>query len=114
LGWDINVYRQLPDGEPDRRKGGRPVSTWQAEVEGLRWIDELVAKGVATPLTGNGYPYRGTVRVDALVDVVRDGLHHVKHTSLGDSAESISRRVDSELSGLYPSEWLLLDIWDQS
>lgn len=114
LGWEINVYRLLPDGESDRREVGRPVSTWHAEVEGLRWIDELVARGDATPLTGNGYPCKGTVRADALVDVVRGGLPHVKCSSLGDSAESVSRRVESELSGLEPSEWLLLDVWDQS
>lgn len=34
------------------------LASWETGVSGLRWIEDLVAQGVAQQLSGRGYPNR--------------------------------------------------------
>jgi hypothetical protein len=50
LGWNISAHRQPLEPLPASglvRPAGRPIVTWRAEVEGLRWIAALVASDEA-------------------------------------------------------------------
>jgi hypothetical protein len=45
LGWHISVFRQTDGGSSpataDSKEGGR-LAVWQTDVDGLKWLDELV------------------------------------------------------------------------
>jgi hypothetical protein len=73
LGWEFFVRRQ---GDESRHDGpsGATLARWRAGIGGTRWLDDLVTKGVAADLVGNGYPNRYTVPAGAVVTVLGTGL----------------------------------------
>jgi hypothetical protein len=90
LGWNVGVYAIVagrtsdapdPQDQPstrglsltqmdslrDRFVRGDRIAVWQADLAGLRWIDELVKSGAAIAARENGYP---SVFYAKAVDVV--------------------------------------------
>jgi hypothetical protein len=55
------------DSLRDRFAQGARIAVWQADLAGLRWIDELVNSGAAIAARENGYP---SVFYAKAVDVV--------------------------------------------
>ena len=70
LGWHISVYRKAEDrllpGTQDAQCSER-VAVWQARINGLAWLDDVVAQGMALHLGGNGYPYWYTAQARHLI-----------------------------------------------
>lgn len=96
LGWSIYIYRQA-DGEtaPATKdsKRGELLAKWEAQWDGLSWMEELVKAGKATSLGGNGYPCLYTALTECLLPYVEKGSSTTGRRlySLGDS-DSSSRR----------------------
>jgi hypothetical protein len=65
LGWHITICRQAA-GEETPASFESPTSTelavWQTGIGGLDWIDDLLEKGLAIFLGGNGYPTEYTAK----------------------------------------------------
>jgi len=118
LGWEFFIERQRK--ESDAAKSAA-LASWMAGIGGTQWIDDLVSRGVATHLGGNGYPNRYTVQVRALVGVLEQGVP--KHSGpfvLGDdyiTPGGWTGEVDidmASLRALAPDELLFVEAWDQS
>ena len=93
LGWHISVYRLTDETLRDLGGGagaggtatigssakecliardpsglGERLAVWQARLEGLDWIDQIVEKGRGVALLQGGYPSRYLIRAgDAVV-----------------------------------------------
>jgi len=76
LGWHISVYHQADKGSSPATTmspTGKRLAVWQTGLGGLNWINELVEKGKAVDLGGNGYPSRYTARAKHLIPYIKDG-----------------------------------------
>lgn len=125
LGWHISLYRlATPQAGPatfDAERGER-LAVWQTGLDGLDWIDRLVADGVAVNLGGNGYPYRFTARVRDLGGPVRNGPPEARQTWSSGPGDIIDfskwpgrTTIDEKALAKCPSsEWVLVEAWDES
>jgi hypothetical protein len=125
LGWYISVSRQQDNGSTPAEflsAKGTLLAAWQAHVEGLGWIYELVEQQKATHLGGDGYPYRLTATAEHVITRIRDGKPP--------AANPVWRFDEGDI--LYPNlpgktivdlpamdacraeEWLLIEAWDES
>lgn len=124
LGWHISVFRQadggsLPAGN-DTREGAR-LAVWQAGLDGIDWLRDLVAVGKAVDLGGNGYPFRFSAPAAHLMPRILEGppfAHSVWIVPAGSvTTEQWAGRtmIDCEQSAACPpDEWLLVVVWDES
>ena len=110
LGYSVTLSRQQPD---DRLTPARWDSVksdhilyYQADSSVVRWFENLVPSDAVVDLGGNGYPYRVTVRADAILPAIRSGLQ----------PEVDSRGIvkDDVLDACDDNEWLIVEFWDQS
>jgi len=115
LGWEFFVSRQ---SDPDEM---RALATWRAGLSGTDWLDDLVAKGMAMDLGGNGYPDRYALSVAALCAALEFGApKHIDPPVIGDdyitpSGWSSPVTIDRvRLRTLDPNEILVVEAWDQS
>ncbi len=124
-GWHISVY-QLATGRTspatfDAEQGER-LAVWQAGHDGLDWIDKLVATGAAVDLGGDGYPIRYTARLRDLSGPIRKGppgARQVWSSGPGDIIDFSKwpgrTTIDQQaLAGCSPSEWVVVEAWDES
>lgn len=124
LGWHISVYRQVDGGKAPARDDaaeGPRLAVWQTGLDGLQWIDELVAAGRAVDLGGNGYPCRYTAQAERLIPPILGGPPEAEriwgcdpHDVIGSAWEGktvIDRPVADDCR---PDEWLLVVAWDES
>ena len=107
LGWHIRVCRQS-DGGVSPATADSPEGTllarWEAGLNGLDWLDELVKEGKAIDLGGNGYPCRYTAAAEYLFPRIVDMPPGAK--VVWSSALLVAQcRLD---------EWLIVEAWDQS
>lgn len=132
LGWYISVRRKAA-----RRKrpatvnspSGPRVAAWQGGLDAIDWLEALIPDGAVIDLHGNGYPRRMTGRADALVPTILagpPGAHDV--WVAGPNDRFVAEPVDSlgtgwlgrttidrrEAERCSPTEWLLLEVWDES
>jgi hypothetical protein len=120
LGWEFFIRRQ--DDEAHRATRSTPtLARWQAGIGGTQWLDDLVSKGVAADLGGNGYPNRYTLPVGVVVSVLAGGLpRHSGPLVIGDDyvlpgGWTGNAQFDiAQLKSLDPNEILLVEAWDQS
>lgn len=110
LGWHITVYPKPENFEWEDRKYSRhPVldpysrlATWTARLGGLKWVDELVARGEAELLALNGgYPIVYEIPSSALAAV------------LAATPEARAEPVIAYEGGELPDR-LILVAWDES
>lgn len=124
LGWHISVFRQAtnfeepPSFESDR---GARIAVWQAGLDGLNWVDELIEEGKASLLGGNGYPVRFTARASAVIPIVKGGPPHARKSWVSDPGDVLTSKwegkttIDEEVANnCAPSEWLIIEVWDES
>lgn len=121
LGWEFLVSRQRGDGDEDGTGAAPVLARWQAGLGGTKWLDDLVSKGVASDLGGDGYPIRYTVPAGILVAVLGEGPpKHGGPVVIGDDyilpgGWTGNVRIDiARMKELDPSEILLVEAWDQS
>ena len=101
LGWHITVFRQQHDeSNPADFKSATStrLAVWQAGVDGLDWIGELVKQQQAIRLGGDGYPSRFTATAKHIIPRIRG-----KTTKDPDAMKACR-----------PDEWLLIEVWDES
>ena len=138
LGWHISVYPvelanpPLPPASPPDEAHERKlrdladaaqvrIATWQAGLDGLRWIDELVTHGEAIALPGSGYPNLYFAPAKHLLPLIFEGppganavWHSDPETFCSPNWQgqtSIDRNAAEDCS---PDEWLLVRAWDES
>jgi hypothetical protein len=116
LGWEFFVTR-----EADQKTSRPLLASWQTGLGGTDWIDDLVAKGVATNLGGNGYPMRYAIPAGALGAVLQLGApKHAGPPVIGDDcflpSEWTGRvKIDIDrIRSLGASDVLIVEAWDQS
>jgi hypothetical protein len=115
LGWEFFVTSQSHAGEPPS------LASWRAGLGGTEWLDDLVSKGLATDLGGDGYPNRYSVPAGVLVAVLTNGIpKHGGPLVLGDdyvlpSGWTADARIDiARMRSIDPCEVLVVEAWDQS
>lgn len=126
MGWHISLYRQISnrdspstDGDPS----GARLATWQADVNGLGWLRDLVDRSDAVHLSDNGgYPVRYTVRADAAIPTLLDGPPHARTRWVTGPTDIVnfdrwpgSTTIDqTAIEECQPDEWLQVEAWDES
>ena len=99
---------------------GDRIAVWQADVAGLRWIDELVNSGAAIAARENGYPsvfYAKAADVVPRLDAP-PGARPVWVSGPNDvltekwAGRTVVDRVAA--AACAPEEWLLIKAWDES
>lgn len=124
LGWNIAIYRkqntELSPATFDSPVGQR-LAIWQTGLGGLDWIEELVKKGGATDLGGNGYPLRYTANAKNLTPIIMDGPPLAKETWSSDDGDVLLENWEGktvldkpEIEKCNPDEWLIIEAFDES
>ena len=124
LGWHISVFRQTDGGSSpataDSKEGAR-LAVWQTDVDGLKWLDELVKANQAIDLGGDGYPNYYTAQAKYLVSRIAGGPPKAREHWLLDAGDIVTSqwvgktmidRATAQECG--PEEWLLVVAWDES
>jgi hypothetical protein len=123
----ISVHRQTSDRDtpsaPSDPNGAR-LAIWQASLNGLDWLVDLVGTDDAVTLSDNaGYPVRYTVRAGAAIPIILDGGPPHAHTTWSAGPTDIidfdrwpgRTSVDQRaISACQPNEWLQVEVWDES
>jgi len=123
LGWQVNVYR-LKNGSHAGSENSRldmRIATWETEVFGLTWLDDLVDEGNILSLKGNGYPDRYTGQAKHLLPQILNGPPmSIELWSSGsgdiltDKWEGRTTIDTNEASNCSQEEWLMVEAWDLS
>ena len=120
LGWEFFVTRQVGPIDPKDRRP--PLARWRVGPGGLRWLDDLVAKGGGRYIGGNkGYPERYAVPAAVVAAVLIHGPPQEDGPPVfGDNYYLPGGWSDDDnidlvrLRSLDPLEMLLVEAWDQS
>lgn len=124
LGWLISVFRQTDSGSSPARADsgeGARLAVWQTGLGGLDWLDELVKRGHAIDLGGDGYPLRYTARAEHLIPRIAGGPPEARQTWMSGpediitdqwAGKTVIDRTAADACG--PDEWLLVVAWDES
>lgn len=124
MGWHISVFRQAVGGstpaDRDAEEGPR-LAVWQTGIDGLQWLNELVAANDAIDLGGNGYPNYYTAQAEHIISRIVAGPPLANRAwSVGEhdilmpgweGKTVIDRAVADECR---PDEWLIVIAWDES
>ncbi len=112
LGWEFFITRG---------QNQQFVASWLAGVGGTRWLDDLVSKGSAKSLGGNGYPDKYEICGEVLSSVLANGVpEHDGALVIGDDyVQMPGHKTDVKIDmgvirSLPPDEILTIEAWDQS
>ena len=143
LGWNISVYTVVPqntsvatspqdqlstrglslaqiDSLRDRFAEGDRIAVWQSGIDGLRWIEDIVAAGAAIATKRNGYPsvfYAKALDVLPRLDSppgARDVWVYGPDDVLNDRWAGRTVIDQEAVAACAPDEWLLIEAWDES
>jgi hypothetical protein len=124
LGWHISVYRQQGDGSAPASFGARHgtrLAVWQTGWRGLSWLDDLVKRGEAVDLGGNGYPTEFTAKAFHIIPLIRDEPPLAKPYWSRDAGDIVLSGWEGKtttnaeaIDACRPEEWLLIQAWDES
>ena len=125
LGWRISVYRQLDGGkEPapfGAARGEARLAVWQTGLGGLDWLDELAKQRNAIDLGGDGYPNQYTAMAQHLRKELFEGPPYAKEVWSRGESDIVTPKwpgktlVDrAALDACGPTEWLIIEAWDES
>jgi len=110
LGWLIIIFQQKtpkPSPPTSETKTGREVIRWEAYVNGINWIDELVSEGKALELKSGGHPCLYTAQTKYLLPDLESNPPFIRTWS--------NLELDkSRLLKISPKEWLIIEVWDMS
>jgi hypothetical protein len=124
LGWNISVYRQMPDHESTGAHGAvssrTRLAVWQSSAVGLDWLNQLADAGKAN-CVGNGYPFVFTAKARDIVPVVLSGPPLARSPWTHDPSDILTpqwvgRTIVNEeaLTQCFPDELLEIRAWDES
>jgi hypothetical protein len=125
IGWWIVVSTQSPrerDQSTQDVRRAAILAQWEAGADGIRWIEDLVAGGLAEKLASGGYPNRYTAPASAVLRVLVDETQPASAGGLvvGDDYVATSTwrsklEVNAErIAACPPDHRLTIDAWDQS
>lgn len=134
VGWQFSVLRPIdtvtpqtwrpdyagPTGLPERGVQASLIASWQSRVEGLGWLERLVAQGRAFKFAEcAGYPFTYLACALDVVPVVGDppAANAVWVMGDGDVVDPGWGRgsYDAEAAvACAPGEWLVIAVWDES
>jgi hypothetical protein len=85
LGWGFSIFNMTPE-ERYKNMGADALlpyrlASWKSGVDGLEWIENLVAEGKAFQLLCDGYPNRYTARAADVLPLIAG--NHIKPSSEG-------------------------------
>jgi len=116
LGWEVIVQK-----ESDADRVGQSLMSWTTGFDGLSWLDELVKKGLAQDLGGNGYPNKYSGQASIILPKIVPVLPNYKGKFvIGDDyvlegGENREIRINqSKIDACSPDEKLLIEAWDRS
>ena len=129
LGWWVILSSATPqERDADRNATDKNLATWETGVQGMRWLNDLVAEGQAREesLKG-GYPNRYSATAEVLLPLFRGGPplssgmdalaqdEHTGETRLvpGDENWDVTLHPD-RMAACSPEQVLTLEVWDQS
>ncbi len=121
LGWDISIWRQIDPPSTAARERRGFIAGWETTLEGIKWLNALVAEGKAVDLGGDGYPL--TYKAPASVIAAQLAAGPPKHpgpVTIGEDYVLPSEWTgklefdESELAKCLPDEVLLIEAWDLS
>ena len=121
LGWEFFITKQsvLSPGRAD--DAAPTLATWTAGLDGTDWLEDLIAKRMATDLGGNGYPARYAVKAGVLAELLEHGVpKHGGPLVLGDdyvqpSGWTANAKIKiKKIRAIDPDEQLIVEAWDQS
>ncbi|PTT88498.1 hypothetical protein DBR42_09675 [Pelomonas sp. HMWF004] len=112
IGWWIVISTQSPrerDQSTQDVRRAAILAQWEAGADGIRWIEDLVAGGMAEKLASGGYPNRYTALASAVLPVL------VGDDDMTTSTWRNKPEVNSERVAACPlDQRLTIDAWDQS
>ena len=124
LGWHISVFRQTNGGASPaiaESQHGARLAVWQTGLGGLDWLEELVQAGKAISLGGSGYPCRYTATAEHLIPRIIETPPGARTVWVCGAGDIITDKwegktvIDREAAAqCHPSEWLLVEAWDES
>ena len=121
LGWGINVLNVTPEQKETLRSrdvfAPYLLASWEAGMEGLQWIEELVEKGKATKLKSDGYPNRYAAKAVDVLPCIRHRLPGYSEHWVGekDDIERLRATCHPENTKGYLLEaTVTIDAWDLS
>ncbi len=119
LGWQVLVFRgsersaDTPEGES--------IASWKTGTSGLQWLYDLVQRGEAVDLGGNGYPNRYSIVANVLLPIISSGLPlNDGPAVIGDDyffpkGWSTKVKLDRQKIAVCPADaQLLIEQWDLS
>lgn len=124
LGWLISVYRQQNDGTAPASFGapqGARLAVWQAGLDGLNWLDDLVKHQGAIDLGGDGYPLEYTAMAVHIIPRLRVEPPEARSVWTYHPGDIITEKWlgkttkdAAAMDACRPDEWLIIEAWDES
>ena len=117
LGWHFTIEKRRC-GED---RGIIELAVWQAGIDGLGWVDQLVKEGKVISLGGDGYPYKFKAQTKVLKPVVFGSPPYANAVWGFDHGDILlpgwagRTRIDRNAwEACAPDEWLDIVVFDES
>ena len=112
LGWQLYIKQ-----EPDTL-----IASWCVGLGGLDWLNDLVKRGLAQDLGGNGYPCKYSAKAEVILPKILPSppINENAKITLGDnyildSKENWKVKINQEaVKNCNISETLTIEAWDLS
>lgn len=113
IGWSVTIIRQPQEDYPLKLDRNAVLADWKVGAMGIRWIDELVARGEARCVQTGGYPNVYTAPAWSVVPLLLgEELPSGEDVPIRKPHEITIRRA--ELALCPADEMLTIAVWDQS
>lgn len=115
LGWWFCVRLNAPKESPVNIGGDEHLlATWETGVSGFRWIEDLVAKGIAQKQLGGGYPNRYVVPAAPVLSLLLEQMQRLTPSPLYSSDWREGKFVTAAITACPMDAQLVVEAWDQS
>jgi len=104
-------------------KKGNTLAIWQAGIRGSRWIRDLTESGDAIDIANNqGYPNKYTVQAGKVISIIEAGPPNAKPQWISGEGDLVPQGMYERANRFHcdamaacdPSEWLIVELWDES
>ncbi|MEE1782822.1 hypothetical protein PUR71_07825 [Streptomyces sp. SP17BM10] len=116
LGWWIGIAEVDPEEydrvTPEQRRAAL-LARWEVGLNGLDWVEDLVAAGKAEQLLRGGYPSRYAARAEHVLPLLAEGA--VPGSGAGQLSRVRALETHPERIAACPADRALtIEVWDQS